>query len=162
VRCSLTTWPEWRALRTETACTLAAFIFEDILCQWGAVEEIVTDNGAAFVAALDWLAKCYGIRHIHISTYNSHANGIIECQHHTICESIVKACKGSITKWPLVAPHAFWADRATTRKLTGHTPFYMAHGVEPILPFDITLSTFLMPNIAKPLSTDELLAICTH
>jgi hypothetical protein len=37
----------------------------------------------------------------------------------------------------------------------------MAHGVEPILPFDITLVTFLVPNIAKPLSTDELLAIRT-
>ena len=32
-RCSLTAWPEWRALRTETARTLAAFIFEDILCR---------------------------------------------------------------------------------------------------------------------------------
>jgi hypothetical protein len=38
----------------------------------------------------------------------------------------------------------------------------MAHGVEPILPFDITLATFLVPNIAKPLSTGELLAIRTR
>jgi hypothetical protein len=37
----------------------------------------------------------------------------------------------------------------------------MAHGVEPILPFDITLATFLVPDIAKPLDTDKLLAICT-
>jgi hypothetical protein len=71
----------------------------------------------------------------------------------------VKACKGNIAKWPTLAPHAFWADRVTTRKATGHSPFYMAHGVEPILPFDITLAMFLVPNIAKPLSTSELLAI---
>ena len=161
-RCSLTAWPEWRALHVETARMLAAFIFEDILCRWGAVEEIVTDNGAAFVAALDWLANRYGIRHIRISAYNSRANGIVERQHRTIRESIVKACEGNILKWPAVAPHAFWADRATTCKSTGHTPFYMAHGVEPILPFDITLATFLVPDIAKPLSTDELLAICTR
>ena len=45
------------------------------------------------------------------------------------------------------------------RRATGHTPFFMAHGVEPILPFDITLATFLVPDIAKPLSTSELLAI---
>ncbi len=38
----------------------------------------------------------------------------------------------------------------------------MAHGVEPILPFDITLAMFLVPDIAKPLSTSELLAICAH
>jgi transposase InsO family protein len=158
-RCSLTAWPEWRALHEETTCTLAAFIFEDLLCRWGAIEEIVTDNGAAFVAALDYLANRYDIRHIHISAYNSRANGIVEHQHRTIRESIVKACKGTIAKWPAIAPHAFWADHAMTCKSTGHTPFFMAHGIEPILPFDITLATFLVPNIAKPLATEDLIAI---
>jgi hypothetical protein len=160
--CSLSAWPEWRALRVETARTLAAFVFEDILCRWGALEEIVTDNGAAFVAALGYLADRYGIRHIRISAYNSRANGIVERQHRTIRESIVKACGGDISKWPTVTPHAFWADRATTRKSTGHTPFFMAHGIEPILPFDITLATFLVPDIARPLSTVDLLAIRTR
>jgi hypothetical protein len=161
-RCSLSAWPEWRALHTETARTLATFIFEEILCRWGGVEEIVTDNGTTFVAALDWLANCYGIRHIRISAYNSRTNGIVERQHRTIRESIVKACEGSIAKWPTVAPHTFWADRVTTRKSTGHSPFFMAHGIEPILPFDITLATFLVPNVATPLATEELLAIHTH
>jgi transposase InsO family protein len=77
-RCSLTAWPEWRALRTETGRTIGAFIFEEILCRWGAVGEIVTDNGTAYVAALDWLVDRYGIRHIRISAYNSQANGIVE------------------------------------------------------------------------------------
>jgi hypothetical protein len=36
----------------------------------------------------------------------------------------------------------------------------MAHGVEPLLPFDITLATFLVPDITQPLSTSELIA--TH
>jgi hypothetical protein len=66
-RCSLTAWPEWRALRTETGRTLGAFLFEEVLCWWGAVAEIVTDNGAAFVAALDWLERRFGIQHIRIS-----------------------------------------------------------------------------------------------
>ena len=157
-RCSLTAWPEWRALRTETGRTLGTFLFEEVLCRWGAVAEIVTDNGAAFVAALDWLERRFGIRHIRISAYNSRANGIVERQHRTIRESIVKACEGVISKWPSVAPYAFWADRATTRKSTGHSPFYMAHGIEPVLPFDITLSTFLVPNLTNKLSTVDLIA----
>jgi hypothetical protein len=161
-RCSLTAWLEWRALRTETGRTLAAFIFEDILCRWGAVEEIVTDNGTAYVAALDYLAERYDIHHIRISAYNSRANAVVERQHRTIRESLVKACEGNISRWPILAPHAFWADRVTTRKSTGHTPFYMVHGVEPLLPFDITLSTFLTPNLCHPLSTIDLIAICTR
>ena len=157
-RCSLTAWPEWRALRTETGRTLGTFIFEEILCRWGAVEEIVTDNGTAYVAALDWLANKYGIRHIRISAYNSRANGIVERQHRTIRESLIKACQDNISKWPDFAPLIFWADRATTRKSTGHSPFYMAHGIEPILPFDLTLATFLVPDLCAPLSTADLLA----
>jgi len=156
-RCSLTAWPEWRALRVETGRTIGAFIFEEILCRWGAVEEIVTDNGTAYVAALDWLADRYGIRHIRISAYNSQANGIVEQQHRTIRDTILKACKGNHSHWPTFAPFAFWADRATTRKSTGFSPYYMVHGVEPILPFDLAMATFLVPDLAKPLSTEDLL-----
>ena len=116
------------------------------------------DNRTAYVAALDWLSRRYGIWHIWISAYNSCANGIVERQHRSIHNSLIKACNGDTSRWPTVAPFVFWADRATTRKATGFSPFYMAHGVEPILPFDITLATFLVPNLVKPLTTDELIA----
>ena len=122
----------------------------------------MTDNGTAFVAALDLLAGRYGIKHIQISAYNSCANGIVERQHCTIRESIIKACKGNISKWPTVAPYAFWADHAMTHRSTGHTPFYMAHGIEPILPFDITLTTFLVPDIPPKLDMVDLIAIHMH
>ena len=77
-RCSLTAWPEWHALRMENGQTIGMFIFEEILCQWGAVEEIITDNGTVYVAALDWLQDKYGIQHICISAYNFQANSIIK------------------------------------------------------------------------------------
>ncbi len=35
----------------------------------------------------------------------------------------------------------------------------MAHRIEPTLPFDLTLTTFLVPYIAKPLQMEELIAI---
>jgi hypothetical protein len=146
----------------ETGRTIGAFIFEEILCRWGAVEEIVTDNGTAYVAALDWLALRYDIRHIRILAYNSQANGVVKRQHHTIRDSIIKACGSDISKWTTVAPFAFWANRATTRKSTGFSPYYMVHGVEPILPFDITLATFLVPNLTQPMSTEELIATHTR
>jgi hypothetical protein len=149
-------------LQKENGRTLGAFLFEEVLCRWGGVEEIVTDNRTPFVAALEWLAAKYSIRHICISAYNLRANGIVERSHRTICDSLVKACNGDITQWPSLAPHTFWADRVTTRKATGHTPFFMAHGVEPILPFDITHSTFLLPDISKLTSTSDLIAYRTR
>jgi transposase InsO family protein len=158
-RDSLTSYAEWRALRAENGRTLASFIFEDILCRWGAVLEIVTDNGTAYGAALDLLKDKYSITHIRISSYNSQANGIVERTHRTIRDSLVKACEGNISKWPILAPHIFWADRVTTKKTTGQSPFYMVHGIEPVLPLDIIHATYLVPKLDRPLPTEELIYI---
>jgi len=59
----------------------------------------------------------------------------------------------------MVAPFIFWADRATTHKSTSHSPFYMTHSVKPILSFNITMVTLLIPDINELLTTDDLLAI---
>ena len=106
-RCSLTVWPEWCALHTETGQMLGTFIFKEILYRWGAVKQIVMDNRTAYVVVLDWLSSRYGIRHIRILAYNSRANGIVERQHRTIRDSLVKACNGDASRWPAVAPFIF-------------------------------------------------------
>jgi len=118
------------------------------------------DNGMAYIVALEWLVDKYGIRHIRISAYNSQVNGIVKRQHCTIQDSIFKACNGKDSRWPKVAPFAFWADRATVRKSTSYSPFYMVHSVEPILLFDLIQATFLVPDLTQPLSTEDLLAVC--
>ena len=58
-----------------------------------------------------------------------------------------------------MAPYIFWADRVTTRKATGHSPFYMGHSIEPLLPLDITEATFMLPPITAKLSTTDLLSL---
>jgi hypothetical protein len=126
------------------------------------VEEIITDNGMAYVSVMQWLVDRYGIKHIRISAYNSRANGIVKQQHCTIHDLIVKACEGNISRWPMVTPYVFWADCTMIHKSTGFSPFYMAHSIEPILPFDLALATFLVPDIADPLSTADLIAIHAH
>lgn len=153
-RCSLSAYPEHRKLRRETGATIGAFIFEDILCRWGALEEIVTDNGAPFVEALEWLAKQYGIRHIRISPYNSQANGIVERRHLDVRESIIKLCDGDEKKWPSVTHTVFWAERIVTHRSLGHSSYFIAHGVEPLLPFDLSEATFMVPPQSVMSSAD--------
>ena len=81
-------------LRSENASALASFIFEDILCRWDALAEIVTDNGPAFVQALDVLADRYNIQHIRISPYNSQANSVVEQHHFDVWKAIIKSTPG--------------------------------------------------------------------
>jgi len=161
-RCSLSSWPEFRMLRKETRRTLGVFLFEEILCRWGAIEEIISDNGTPFIAAIDWLGQKYSIRHILILAYNSKANGLVECSHHTIWDSLVKACNGNITQWPTLACHVFWADRVITHRATGYSPYYLAHGIKPYLPFDIFDTTFTLLDITTLIPTCKLIAIHAH
>ena len=76
--CSLCTWPEFRALAKENGTALVAWMFQDLICRWVTLYEIVTDNGKPFIKALAYLSKRYHINHICISGYNSRANGIVE------------------------------------------------------------------------------------
>jgi hypothetical protein len=144
-RCLLSSYPEHRKLHKENGSMIGTFIFEEILCCWGALEEIVTDNGLAFIETLDWLAEQYGIHHICISPYNSQANRIVEHHHLDVREAIMKVCNGEERKW-LTATHAiFWAEQITTHKALGHSAYYIAHGVKPLLPFDLPEATYMVP-----------------
>ena len=68
-------------LKRKTADNLARWVFKDVLCRWGAMREIVTDNGAAFVKMNELLGRKYGINTIRISGYNSRSNRIAEQPH---------------------------------------------------------------------------------
>jgi hypothetical protein len=62
--CSLSYYPEFCMLRAETARMLGDWIYKDILCWWGSLHEIVTDNGPAFLKAMEYLSKRYHFNHI--------------------------------------------------------------------------------------------------
>jgi hypothetical protein len=150
--------PRTQEAPKENGSTIGAFIFEETSCCWGALEEIVTDNGLAFIEALNWLAEQYGIHHIRISPYNSQVNRIVERRHLDVREAIMKVCDGEERKW-LTATHTiFWAEQITTRKALRHSAYYIVHGVEPLLPFDLTEATYMVP-LESAMMTTELVAL---
>jgi hypothetical protein len=157
-RCSLSQYPEFRMLRRETAITLGDFIFEEILCRWGALREIVTDNGSAFLKALAYLSKRYKINHIRISGYNSRANGLVERPHFDVRQSLYKAADGQQNRWSRVGFTVFWAERITVRRRMGCSPYFAVTGSHPLIPLDITEATYLQPPPDSVLSTTDLIA----
>lgn len=149
---------EGRALKKSNAETLSQFFWEQILCRYGAVGMVITDNGPEVKGAFQKLIRRYGIPQIKISAYNSKANGVVERGHFIIRESIIKACKGEINKWPEKVHAAFFADRITISKSTGHSPYYLIHGIEPVLPLDLFEHTFLVQGFTENMSHEDLLA----
>ena len=159
-RCSLSAWPEFRKLRSENGRTIGEWLFEDVLCRWGSLREIVTDNGTPFIKALDYLAKKYGIQHICVSGYNHRANGLVERSHFDIRQSLYKAADGNEKAWSSSTYSVFWADRVTVRRRMGCSPYFAVTGSHPLLPLDILEATYLMPLPNSLLSTTDLIARC--
>jgi len=149
-------------LKKASAAAVSQFIYEEIICRYGNILEIVTDNGPETKAGTEELLRRYGINHIRISPYNSPANGVVERGHFTIREAIVKACDGNISKWLNLVHHAFFADRVTVRRATGFSPYFLLYGTDPILSLDLFEATYLTPGIEDIKTTSDLLALRIH
>lgn len=156
-RCSLIHYPEFRMLRREDATSLGDWMYEDIICRWGCLFEIVTDNGKPFLAAVAYLRKRYHLNHIRISGYNSRANGLVERPHYDVRQSLYKAADGDQSRWAFHAFSVFWAERVTARRRMGCSPYFAATGTHPLLPLDISEATYLQPPPDSILSTTDLL-----
>ena len=150
---------EGRALRNNNAESLARFFWEQVICHYGHVGQVVTDNGPEVQSAFAKLLQRYGIPQVRISAYNSRANGVVERGHYIIREAIVKSCQGKIKDWPNKVPLAFFADKITTSRVTGFSPYYLLHGVHPVLPIDLFEATFLVQGFKDGMPTEELLAL---
>ena len=145
-------------LRKETAQALRDWIFQDILCRWGTLVEIVSDNGKPFIATLSYLEKKYHVKHIRISGYNSHANGIVEHSHFDVRQALFKASDGSESKWSQAAQSVFWSERVTPQRRMGCSLYFAVTGTHPLLPFDIIEANYLLPPPESLLSTTDLVA----
>lgn len=151
-------WPEFDMMKRETAQAIGEWLLRDFIYRWGTLVEIISDNGAPFVKAIGYLSKRYHINHIRISGYNSRANGLIERTHFDVRDALFKAADGDAKKWSQVAYSVFWADRVTVRKRMGCSPYFAVTGTHPLLPFDITEASYLLPPPDSILSTADLIA----
>src|SRR5882724_7012473 len=115
-----------------------------------------------FVAVAGYLSEKYGIHHIKISAYNSQANGIVKRKHFDIRKSLMKTCNNEHTKWVGMALLVFWANCVTIHQSIGYSPFFMAHGIEAVLPLDIAEATYRLPHLNAPASMEDLIAYHTQ
>ena len=66
-------------------------------------------------------------------------------------------CKGNISKWPTLLPAALFADHITVQHAIGFSPYYLLHGVHPLLPCDLAKATFMVPRLKEQITEINLL-----
>ena len=149
---------EGRALKNNDSLSLMRFFWEQIYCRYGAIAEVVTDNGPEVKGAFDQLLRRLKIPQVRISAYNKQANGVVERGHFIIREAIMKSVKHR-KDWPTQVPIAFFADRVTVSRVTGFSAYYLLHGVHPVLPCDLADTTFLVEGFRSGMSSIDLLVL---
>jgi len=58
----------------------------------------------------------------------------------------------------VTAPSVFWAERVSIQKFSGYSPYFLAHGTEPLFPFDLFKATYLALVLTEPISSTNLIA----
>ena len=79
----------------------------------------------------------YGIDNMPIAVYYPQSNGLVERGYQSIVDVLVNL--GG--KWTRHLSSVLWADRITTRRSTGYTPFQLVYGQECVLPVELDTKT---------------------
>ncbi len=152
-------WVEARALQKLRVSAIVDFLFE-VMCRFRCIIfQLTCNNGTKFKGAVEELMHKYKVPVVHISPYNSQVNGKIERTQQTYIEAIWKVLQGETDQWPLWLGYTLWVDQIMVKRNTGYSPYYLLYGQHPLLPFDITNSTFHILDWPKVTSTMELLAL---
>jgi transposase InsO family protein len=130
-----TRWVVCRAVKNMDADTVADFLYHDILVNYGAPYEIISDRGL-LAESLQSYEKLQMIRHGASTPYHPQTNGMVERMHSMLRAAITKLSDGSPDRWDEFLPQALFSIRVRTHAVTKFSPFYLMYGVHPRIPMD--------------------------
>uniref|UniRef100_A0A6T6LNQ4 Integrase catalytic domain-containing protein n=1 Tax=Rhodosorus marinus TaxID=101924 RepID=A0A6T6LNQ4_9RHOD len=132
---SLTRWSVVRAMQEATQANVAKFIYEEIVCPYGAPVQILTDRGANFRSkVVEAYLKLLPTAQRFTSSYHPRTNSVAEHWNRTFQEILVKLTSGAVTRWDRFIHQANTALRMRTSRITGMSPFEILYGVKPRIP----------------------------
>src|SRR2546421_445754 len=132
----LTKWPEARAFPEATAEVTAQFIYENIICQHGCPQIILSDRGTHFRnTMIKKLMERFQIKHNLSIPYHPQTNGLVERFNRTLCESLAKTIEYD-DEWDLYISPILFAYRTSKHSTTKIEPFYLVYGRDARLPTD--------------------------
>jgi len=145
-----TKFVEALACDNQRADTAANFIFSNVICRYGAPQEILSDRGQAFTGeVMTILSKLCGISQKFTAGYHPQTNGLTERFNRTIQEVLSKFVNSAQTNWDDLLQPAVFAYNTSIHSSTGYTPFEMVHGFLPTMPVGAEL---IIPRETKQAS----------
>ena len=105
------------------------------MSRFGCPEKIITDNAAAFKSKR-MISFChkYHITLGHSTAYYPQGNGLAESSNKSLINIIKKVLEESRKNWHKKLVNALWADRLTTKRSIGTSPYELVCGLEAVFP----------------------------
>ncbi|GJT61766.1 reverse transcriptase domain-containing protein [Tanacetum coccineum] len=154
-----TKWIEAKPVTTITGNQVKKFVWENIVCRFGLLGEIISDNGKQFRdnPFRDWCEKLCIQQHF-ASVKHPQTNGLVERANRSLGEGIKARPGKDNKKWLEEISHVLWAHRTMIKSSNGDTPFTLTYRTEAVIPAEIGMPTFRTAevNVAK---NDEALEI---
>ena len=130
----------------ETADSIAHFILQHVVCQYGAPRILLSDNGSPFTAHANMrLYHSLGIEKRFTTPYMPNCNGLTERFNRTLCSVLASYVSPEHDDWCAYIQMATFAYNTSYNHSVQDTPFYIVYGRDPPSPADIILSP---PNAA--------------
>eukprot|EP00253_Pinus_taeda_P022354 PITA_22354 len=130
-----TKWIEAIPCRQANDSTIIQFLERNILSRFGFPEKIITDNAAAFKSKnmINFCHK-YHITLGHSTAYYPQGNGLAESSNKSLINIIKKLLEENKNNWHRKLTNALWADRLSTKKSIGMSPYELVYGMEAKFP----------------------------
>jgi hypothetical protein len=134
-----TKWIEAVPTRSASHKVIISFL-EDIIARFGCPSRIVTDNAASFKSEpLIKFCEQFQISLIHSTPYYPQGNGLAESSNKSLIKIIKRLLEDNKRAWDSKLKFSLWADRVTTKKSLGTSPFQLVYGAEAVFPTQLAL-----------------------
>ena len=137
-----TKWAEAEPLATITEQKVRNFVWRAIICRFGILRALVSDNGKQFdnPKFRDFYAEL-GIRNYYSSPTHPQSNGQVEVTIRTLKAALKTKLEGLKGKWVEYLLEVLWAYKTICKSTTQETPFALAFGTKAVAPVEIGLKS---------------------
>ena len=105
------------------------------MSRFGCPRKIITDNAVSFRSKkLINFCNQYHIGLGHLTTYYPQGNGLVESSNKTLVNIIKKTLQENKNSWHNNLVFSLWANRLTTKRSIGMSPYQLVYGTEAVFP----------------------------
>jgi len=130
-----TKWIEAIPCRQANDSIIMQFLESNILSRFGYPEKIITDNAATFKSKrMITFCHKYHITLGHSMAYYPQGNGLAKSSNKSLINIIKKVLEENKKNWHKKLVNALWANRLTTKRSIGTSPYELVYGMEAVFP----------------------------